>query len=356
MNKLCTVIMAGGKGTRLWPESTEKKPKQYLSLFNNKPLLTKTLERFDGVVETKNRYVVTTKDQSDLAIAASKGIANDDGIIYEPSGRNTAPCILLSIAFLEAKGVSEDTVVAVMPSDHVILNTKGFQDSFLNAAHLCAETNTITTIGITPNFPHTGYGYIHTGEDIGAGKKVTEFKEKPSYDVAKSYLESGQYLWNAGMFMATLSCFKEQFSKYSPDIYKSYGQLVEAISNGESIDSIYSEIPKDSIDYAIMEKSEAITTIPASFDWNDLGSWEAMEAVFSEKDENTFVSENEAYFLEGAKGNIVYAPNKFVSLIDVKDLVVVANDDVLMVVPKDQSQKVKHVVSHLKESKLNNLL
>ncbi len=348
--QICTVIMAGGKGTRLWPESTVSKPKQYLSIFDNKPLLTMTLERFDNFVEVDKRYIVTTEDQKQLAKESSEGLANSNGLIYEPSGRNTAACILLSLAHLEVCGVSSDTVIAVMPSDHVIFDTKGFQESCKKAASLSASTNTITTIGIKPNFPHTGYGYIHTGKDMGEGKLVSEFKEKPSYEVAKSYLRSGDYLWNAGMFMAKHSCFIQQYKKFSPEIFSFYQELVDALKDGRDISQIYNRIPSDSIDYAIMEKSDAITTIPASFDWNDLGSWEAMESVFEAKSRNTFVSKNEDHYIEEASGNIIYAPNKFVSLINVKDLVVVSNDNVLLVVPKEDAQRVKNVVSSLKES------
>ncbi len=355
-NNVYTLIMAGGKGTRLWPESTEQKPKQYLAIAGDHSLLAQTLSRFSNIVPKENRFIVTTKDQEELAEENSTNLVNKNGLIFEPSGRNTAPCILLSLAFLEAKhSASEDDIVAVMPSDHVILDTNGFEKTFSEAVELATNSDTIATIGIKPHFPHTGYGYIKLGAEVSNGFRVSEFKEKPNVDVATEYLKSGNYLWNAGMFMSSLGRFKEEFSVHAPELFSFYKKLVQAISRDEDISEIYSQLPKDSIDYAIMEKSDKVSIVKADFDWNDLGSWEAMEAVLEAKDGNTLI-EDKGNFIENSKGNIVYAPNQHVSLIDVDDLVVVSNDKSLMVVPKAQSQKVKHIVNHLKESGNKDLL
>jgi mannose-1-phosphate guanylyltransferase/mannose-6-phosphate isomerase len=349
------LIMAGGKGTRLWPESTESRPKQYLSLVGNKSLLTQTLDRFDNVIDNEHRFIVTTDDQASLAQQCSQGKIHQQGFIYEPSGRNTAPCILLSLAGMEARGASDDDVIAVMPSDHVILNTQGFQDTFNQSVELCRATDSITTIGINPHFPHTGYGYIKKGDKLDGGFKVSSFVEKPDFDTAKQYLATGEYVWNAGMFMAKLGVFKREFAKHSPEIFSFYEQLKTYIDKPEELASVYSEVPKDSIDYAIMEKSETVTLVPASFDWNDLGSWEALEHVMEKNQDNTVV-DAKATFFKDSKDNVVYAPDKFVSLVNVNDMVVVSNEQVVMVMPKDDAQRVREVVKHLKDEGITDLL
>lgn len=359
-NQVYCLVMAGGKGTRLWPESTEQKPKQYLNLVGNATLLEQTLARFDGVVDFNNRYIVTTADQKELAVLSSKNKINSKGLILEPSGRNTAPCILLSLAYLESHGAGEDDIIAVMPSDHVILDTNGFQKTFLQATKLSESTNTITTIGIRPHFPHTGYGYIKKGEEVGENEGcafVSEFKEKPDFETAKNYLSSGLYLWNAGMFMGKLGVFKSEFKTHSPEMFSYYDKLLSAIKSQDEtlINEIYSKIPKDSIDYAIMEKSDKVTTISAGFDWNDLGSWEALEAVIEKDNDNTVVGAK-SVFTKDSKGNVIFAPNKFVSLINVNDMVVVSNDKAVMIMPKKDAQRVREVVEHLKKHKNTDLL
>ncbi|MCR9205688.1 MAG: sugar phosphate nucleotidyltransferase, partial [Halobacteriovoraceae bacterium] len=182
---LYALIMAGGQGTRFWPESTSKKPKQYLNLTGEKSLLEKTLGRFDSLVEPSRRHIVTVKEQEALAKDNSKAFIAENGLIFEPAGRNTAPCILLSMAFLESHGANENDVVAIVPSDHVILNEEGFRGTLKRAAETALKQGSIVTIGIKPNFPHTGYGYIHRGEEITSDIfSVQQFKEKPDRSTA----------------------------------------------------------------------------------------------------------------------------------------------------------------------------
>ncbi|MCO4793311.1 MAG: mannose-1-phosphate guanylyltransferase [Bacteriovoracaceae bacterium] len=347
--KLYCVIMAGGRGTRFWPESTSKKPKQYLSLVSDKSLLEETALRFEGLIDSSHRYVVTVKEQEILAKECAKKHLAENGFIYEPSGRNTAPCILLSMAMLESQGVKDEDVVAIVPSDHVILNKVGFQKTVQEAYELAATKKSIVTIGITPNFPHTGYGYVKKGESVNdTSFNVEKFVEKPDFETAKEYLSSGQYFWNAGMFVSSLATLKEEFKEHAPDMFDSYQSLVDSSNDFEKLTSLYGELRKESIDYAIMEKSKRVLVKAAEFDWNDLGSWDALEAVVEKKGGNTLVGNN-GEFTMSAEGNIVYAPGKFVSLIDVKDLIVVSNEKTLMVLPKSESQKVKKIVESLSE-------
>lgn len=341
--------MAGGQGTRFWPESTSKKPKQYLPLVSKQSLLADTLDRLDGLVSNDKRYIVTVKEQEALVLEESSGKMNDDQVVFEPSGRNTAPCILLSLATLLKKGADRSDVVAILPSDHVILNKNGFQQTIQSAVKVAQSKKRIITIGIPPHFPHTGFGYIQTGEELSEDSlDVVTFKEKPNLETAVSYLESGKYLWNAGMFVAELGVLLEEFETHSPEMFSHFNELYEAIGNDEKVAKVYDLLASESIDYAIMEKSSRIGLCKANFDWNDLGSWDALSSVVEETEENTLVSANNHYF-ENAKGNIVYTPNQFVGLIGVEDLIVVANGKSVVVLPKSESQKVKNIVNHLKE-------
>lgn len=350
--KSYAVIMAGGKGTRFWPESTSQKPKQYLNLTGKGPLLGITLSRFEGIIPTDKRYVVTVREQEALAAKSSLDLINSNGLIFEPSGRNTAPCIMLSMAYLENEGATDEDILAIVPSDHVILNEDGFRETIVKSIKAAVDHQSIVTIGIPPHFPHTGYGYIQKGEAVDdTCFAVKEFKEKPNRETAEKYLASGQYVWNAGMFVSTLKVLKEEFEKCSPETFSHYSKLIAAIAekDDKKLSEVYSEIPKDSIDYAVMEKSKKVSVVPANFDWNDLGSWDALEAVMEPKSSNTLVGER-GFFVSESEGNIVYAPDKYVSLIGVKDLIVVSNDKTLVVLPKSRSQEVKNIVEHLKNS------
>lgn len=349
MGNIFGLIMAGGQGTRFWPESTSKKPKQYLSLASKQSLLEDTLDRLEGLVPVENRYIVTVSAQKELVLNNSKGKIGPNGVVFEPSGRNTAPCILLSLASLLKAGASKDDIVAILPSDHVILNKNGFQQTLTQASNLAKELKSIVTIGIAPNFPHTGYGYIQRGEELSEGSfKVSSFKEKPNSETAKKYLEEGKYFWNAGMFVAQIGVLLEEFEKHSIETFKHYEELYQAIGNNSEVAKVYSKMPADSIDYAIMEKSERVAVCQSNFDWNDLGSWDALSSVVESTEGNTIVESKNHYF-EDATGNIVFAPDQFVSLINVEDLIVIANGKNVVVLPKKDSQKIKNVVNFLKE-------
>ena len=345
------LVMAGGKGTRFWPESTESKPKQYLSLLGEKSLLKQTIDRLDGFAPCENTFVVTVKDQEGLIKDNMKGRLPTQNVIFEPSGRNTAPCILLSLAELLDRGASPEDAVVIMPSDHVILNESGFKTTLEKATHQAVKYDSIVVIGIQPHFPHTGYGYIEKGEKRGEEQlnlyKVRSFKEKPSKEKAIDYLKSGQYFWNAGLFISKIGVLLEEFKAHANSSYSYFSEIQKLLKNRESIEKTYLNLQSQSIDYAVMEKSQRVMVVPAEFDWSDLGSWEALEEVLSPEDGNTLVKV-EGHYVNEAEGNIVFAPGKFVSLVGVKDLVVVSNEKVLMVMPKSDSQKVKEIVDDLK--------
>ena len=354
--KIFALVMAGGRGTRFWPESTSQRPKQYLKLFGNNSLLKETLFRFAGMILPEQRYIVTVKEQEALARTEANSEIGLNNLIIEPAGRNTAPCILLSIASLIKNGANQDDLIVIVPADHVILNTSGFIETLKVACDLIRVKDTLVTIGIPPTFPHTGYGYIQKGEEILKGAyNVLKFREKPNFETAKEYLKTGNYLWNAGIFVGRIGRFLEEFKKHAPEIYSFYDALQESISSFKKTSDIYNQIPKNSIDFAVMEKSDCVSVIPARFDWNDLGSWDALEGVVEKKDHNTFAAIKDAY-VSNSSGNIVFAPNKFVTLIDVNNLIIVSNEKNIMVISKEKAQKVKDVVEYLEGHYLKNEL
>lgn len=350
--KLYALIMAGGSGTRFWPESTEKKPKQYLTLFGDHSLLNNTLRRFENIAPKDQRFIVTIQKQLALAEKESKGLVkNHESLILEPSARNTAPCILLAMANLESQGMLDNDVVVIVPSDHIILNTKGFEKTVQSATKIASSHDKIVTIGITPHFPHTGFGYIEKGSMIDSEAfTVDKFKEKPPFELAKEYVSSGKFLWNAGMFVARLGILKREFQNHAPDLFKHYDALKNSLQDDNKLKSLYELLAKDSIDYAVMEKSQHVYVVPAQFDWNDLGSWDALGSVLDETDNNV-VGRDNGHFFYNATDNIVFAPDHFVSLLHVKDLIVVVNDRAVMVLPKEEAQDVKKVVEYLKSHK-----
>ncbi len=349
MGNIYSLVMAGGQGTRFWPESTSKKPKQYLPLVTKQSLLADTLDRLDGLVSHEQRYIVTVKEQKKLVHEEAASKMGEGQVVFEPSGRNTAPCILLSLATLLKNGAKDSDVVVILPSDHVILNKNGFQQTIQSAVKVATDKKRIITIGIPPHFPHTGFGYIQTGAELTENSlDVVSFKEKPNLETAVSYLESGKYLWNAGMFVSEIGLLLEEFKEHSPEIFSYYDELYEAIGDEKKEAEVYAKLPSESIDYAIMEKTSRIGLCKANFDWNDLGSWDALSTVVEETEGNTLVSAKNHYF-EDAKGNVVYTPDQFVGLIGVDDLIVIANGKSVVVLPKSDSQKVKHIVNHLKE-------
>lgn len=346
------LVLAGGKGTRLWPESTMQNPKQYLNLIGDKSLLYNSIERLQEVVPEENRFIITTEDQVKAADQATQGLLKRDGILLEPEGRDTAPCIFYSLARLQARGASDDDCVMIFPADHVILNKGGFQETIKMAVEVATKQNKLVTIGIKPNFPQTGFGYIERGSECGQRCwEVRQFKEKPNEDTARKYLESGNYYWNAGMFIGKLGTFFGEFAAHAPELASYREKLKSAPDRSSELAGTYAKLPKISIDYAIMEKSKNVMVIEALFDWNDLGSWSALADVTNPVEGNYMVNnvnpESDLLCLD-AKGNIVYAPDQFVTLVGVEDLVVVSNKKVLMVMPKDQAQRVKEVVEHLR--------
>ena len=341
------LVMAGGTGTRLWPESTTKLPKQYLKLLDDDSLLKKTLLRLGPLIDVKRRFLVTVKEQGSLAQKESGSQLLKENIILEPFGKNTAPCILLALASMAGRGVNPQDVVFVTPADHVVADKKGFQQTIARASKMAVDQKKIVAIGIPPKHPHTGYGYIEQGAQLKEGFLVQSFKEKPDAKTASAYLKSGKYFWNAGMFVATMETFLDQFKTHTPFLFEHFGPLQENWQNTSKTKEIYQKMREISIDYAVMEKSDQIMAVAADFSWNDLGSWDALEEVVEPTADNTLLKSS-GHFFKDARGNIVHAPGKFVSIVGVDDLIVVANDREVMVLKKSEAQRVKEIIEYLK--------
>lgn len=337
--------MAGGKGTRLWPESTEERPKQYLKLFGDQSLLQGTLSRYQPLCSSEQLFIVTTQEQKSLALEQSRDVLNEGQIIIEPQGRDTAACILLSLAFLESKGLKDYDILAFAPSDHIILQREKFIQTMERAIQRARESEHIVTIGIRPHFPHTGFGYIKKSRETSINcYLVDQFVEKPDLETAKEYLISGDYFWNAGLFLAKLGVFKSEFMAHAPELFQYYDQMIQALRGGINILPLYEQLKKISIDYAIMEKSHKIEVTPADFDWNDLGSWKAFSDVIEEKEGNTVIQSPGVRALD-SKGNLIFSSEQKISLVGINDLVIVSNSEHLLLMKKERAEEVKKILN-----------
>ena len=341
------LVMAGGQGTRLWPVSTKNRPKQYLPLISGNSLLKESLERLDGFVRPQHRFVVATRDQESLARKHTSNSINEEGLILEPSSKNTAPCLLFSLAYLAYKKVNPRDVIAVLPADHGILKTNVFQETLAKAFSYAGRGH-LMTIGIPPTSPHTGYGYIHKGRQLEDDFFcVKEFVEKPDLPKAEEYYQSGNFFWNSGIAVASFETFLREFEQYAPSLFIFFERFKKNCLNNKAMNDLYQEIPSESFDYAVMEKSSNVFVIPGEFGWSDLGSWEALAPFLSEEQGNALYVQSS--FVHGSKGNIVYAPNKTVFLEGVDDMLVISNGDAIVLLPKKKSQNIKEMVANLKD-------
>ena len=345
------LIMAGGQGTRFWPLSRELYPKQLLKLGGGHTLLQETVLRLDPLVKPKDIFVVTSNkllvDIKSQLGELGKG-ALPDNIILEPEPKNTAPAIGLAAVYL-AKSDPE-AVMAVLPSDHLIKDRAKFH-STLKKAGAFAKKGHLVVFGIGPDKPETGYGYIKLGKGVGSGAHMVErFVEKPDAKTAEAYVASGEYLWNSGMFVWKASAILGEIKRHMPELYKSLKKISAALGKkdeGKRLADEFAQIKPESIDYGVMEKSDNVVVVKASFDWSDLGSWSAIEDVIPpDKDGNVVVGR--VVDLD-CKGTTFYAEGRLVAAVGLTDMVVVDTADATLICRKDMTQKVKDVVGVLKQ-------
>ncbi len=334
---MTNIILCGGSGTRLWPISRSLMPKQFVKLFNERSLYQLSVERNSKVCESQ--FIVSNTDQYFLALDQLEELKKTNNkYLLEPVGRNTAPAIALACMALD-----KDEIVLVTPSDHLIKNEEAYALVVEHATELAKENN-LVTFGIKPTFAETGFGYIEADKE-----NVKAFHEKPDFETATKYLEAGNYYWNSGMFCFKAGVFLEELKKYSPKIYETCKTAFEN-ANTEGMIRIKHEdmlnIPDDSIDYAVMEKSTKVKVIASDIDWSDVGSFDALyDELEQDSHGNT---QNEKHISIDSKNNLIIGSEKTIATIDVEDLIIVDSGDALLISKKGSSQKVKQVVQKLK--------
>ena len=349
------VIMAGGGGTRFWPLSRHEVPKQLLNLSGKDKMINETIDRVATLANKKDIFVVTNVDQVPGMKAATSGRLREDHILSEPSARNTAACI--GYAAYEIIKKYGDGIMCIFPSDHFIKDEAAFT-RILKEAIKVAENDSLVTLGITPTFPSTGYGYIKFDKsETTLDKKVVEFKEKPDEEIAKKYVDSGEYAWNSGMFVWKASVILDEFKKLLPDVYECIEKIGKALGTDEEVEvinQVYPTIPSISIDYGIMEKSDKVRVISAQMGWNDVGSWDNLGVLYDE-DSNGNITAGDFLGID-TKNCIMYSNKRLITTIGVEDLIIVETDDALMVIDKNRAQDVKKIVDELKASGRDSLL
>lgn len=351
---LYPVIMAGGSGTRFWPLSRRAKPKQFLSLISKNPLIAETAARLKGLVPLSQTYVVCGAAHAKAVRRGVKGLPAKN-VLVEPAARNTAPAIglaTLTVAARDAEGI-----LAVLPSDQHVAHVPGFQAALREAVKL-AEEGYLVTLGIKPTRPETGYGYIQRGDALShGGFRVQAFKEKPDVTTAEAYLRSGQYLWNAGIFVFKAQTMLDALSLHSPELSKGLALLGTAKKSKAAavLARVFPKLPNISIDYAVMEQAKNIAVVPGDFGWSDVGSFAALEEVRA-LDENGNVVIGKGALVLNSKGCVVVAGERPLAVIGMHNTIIVDSGDAVLVVPKDQSQEVRQAVEALKARKLDRYL
>ncbi|GLU51043.1 mannose-1-phosphate guanylyltransferase [Dyadobacter frigoris] len=349
MQNTFVIIMAGGVGTRFWPFSRTDFPKQFHDVLGTgKTLLQQTVERFDGVCPPENIYIVSSQEYKNI-IKEQIPMLSDDQILLEPHRRNTAPCIAYACYKIASKNPDANIVVA--PADHIILKEEIFKDTIKIALGATRNEDVLITLGIQPTRPDTGYGYIQYIPDKLTVKKVKSFTEKPHLELAVQFLDSGDFVWNAGIFVWNVQAFKRALRAYQPDIaeiFESGDNYYYKETEESFIHKAYSHCGSISIDNGIMEKADNVHVVLSSFGWSDLGTWKSLYEV-SKKDEFKNVTEG-TLILHNTTNCIIKTPQEKLVVIDgLEGFIVAEYDGVLLICKKDEEQKVKEFVAQAKE-------
>jgi mannose-1-phosphate guanylyltransferase len=346
------VIMAGGKGARFWPRSREKKPKHLLDIISEKTIIQETVERIKPLIPSENILVVTGKKHARALIKQLPEIPSRN-IIIEPEGKNTAACI--GLAALHIRKMVSDDIMVVLPSDHAIADSQKFIDTVSAAAKAASEEDGLVTIGVKPSSVQTGFGYIEranlfkqiNNEDVF---RVKSIREKPDFQKAQEFVQSGNFYWNSGMFIWKNSAILKEIGHWMPDLYAELMKIDEALGSPQEaviVPRVYKKLAAISIDYGVMEKSDNVFMLEGDFGWSDVGSWDALWEI-SPKDikGNAALADSRTIF-EDSEDSLVYAPQKLVALVGIKDLIIVDTKDALLICKKGRSQDVKKIVEKL---------
>ena len=347
------VILAGGSGTRFWPYSRKDNPKQLLNIVGDKTMLQITIDRLRKLKSTSEIYIITKQELYEPILKSIKHIKAEN-IIVEPSAKNTAPAIALVAQKIFMN--NKNAVMGVFPADHLIVGHNHFEKSLNSAFSLVKKEQILVTIGIKPSYPSTAYGYIQyePGTKNKNGYHVKTFAEKPHETLAKRFIKSGDFLWNAGIFVWGVKSLFLSLEKHMPDLHDAIKKIGLRIEKSDSFDDIWESILPESIDYGLMEKANNIFVIPAEFEWNDLGSWDALYDIFSKK-ENDNVVRGLGTVLEG-KNNFIQSKDRFTAVIGIDNVVVVNTDDATLIVPRNKVEKVKDLVAWLDKKNHKELL
>jgi mannose-1-phosphate guanylyltransferase len=346
-NNYYAILMAGGVGSRFWPVSTTDFPKQFHDMLGSgETLIQKTFARLSKLIPTENILILTNERYNDLVLQQLP-MVKPEQVLLEPAMRNTAPCILY--ASLKIKKQNPNAVMVVAPSDHWIEDEAAFTNNLQQCFEFCQERNALMTLGIQPTFPNTGFGYIEFDKaDSNPIKKVNQFREKPDYETAKSFLEAGNFLWNGGIFIWSAQSVTEAFEKFQPQMNALFQKGLDSYNTAQEQQFIldhYAQAENISIDYAVLEKADNVYVLPATFDWNDLGTWGSLHEKLDKDHQNNAVV-NATVILENASNNIIRSNAQKLVVIDgLDDYIIVDNDNVLMIYPKSKEQDIKRITA-----------
>lgn len=339
------LIMAGGVGSRFWPISTPEKPKQFIDILGiGKSLLQLTVERITSMVPSSNIFILTNEDYKGIVLEQLP-ILKSENVICEPQRKNTAPCIAFASAKIHSKNANAKLVI--LPSDHLIINESSFLKTIQNGLQEC-ENNSIVTIGINPTRPETGYGYIEISEedrvDQNLAFEVIQFREKPNLEIAKQFLESGNFLWNAGIFIWKSEIIIESFKKYSPDLFDLFFKNLAVYNSTEEAEfavQVFSKCEDISIDYAILEKAPNVRVICADFDWSDLGTWNSLSQHLNKDNQGNHVNSEKISHFE-CNNNVFILPKDKTAIIDgLNGYLVIDQNNKLLILKIANDQKIK---------------
>ena len=339
--------MAGGVGSRFWPVSTTDFPKQFHDMLGSgSTLIQKTFSRLSKLIPAENILILTNERYNNLVLEQLPMVKQEQ-VLLEPAMRNTAPCILY--ASLKIQKQNPNALMVVAPSDHWIEDVDEFSRNLQQCFDFCQKENALMTLGIQPTFPNTGFGYIEFDElDTNPIKKVNQFREKPDYETAKSFLEAGNFLWNGGIFIWSVKAITEAFEKFQPQMNALFHSGVESYNTSNEkkfIDQNYANAENISIDYAVMEKAKNVYVLPATFDWNDLGTWGQLHEKL-DKDENNNGVINAKVVMENASNNIVRSDaNKIIVIDGLHDYIIVDKEGILLIYPKSKEQDIKRITA-----------
>ncbi|MCI0708502.1 MAG: NTP transferase domain-containing protein [Ignavibacteriae bacterium] len=361
MKKLYAVIMAGGVGSRFWPRSREKTPKQLLNIIGEGTMIENTLARISTLVEPANTFVVVNKNQHEAVLKRLSSFPKEN-ILVEPVGRNTAPCVALAASWIHR--TDPEAVMIVLPADHLVQKQEEFIRVLSTATTVADETDALLTIGIQPNRPETGYGYIQFSDDGAANPYVAQgvyrvktFAEKPNLETAQRFIKSGDFLWNSGMFVWKVKTILREVRAHLPELYEQIQSLAKTIGTPhykQTLENTYGLIRGISIDYGVMEKAGNVYVMKGDFGWSDVGSWDEVANLTPKDPEQNSVKGT--VVVNGAKGNYIDAGGKLVAAVGVENLIVVVTDDAVLVCRKGHSQDVKEVVDFIRRKQMSEYL